>query len=97
MKLTDEFFEQAKPGQILASGELPNNIDGGLWMVNDYHDRLLKWIAVKGYTNDWAIYCDWADSTSEDRILRRGQKVSTELNIRKCVDCSDELIKKYRY
>jgi hypothetical protein len=56
----------------------------------------LKWIAKKGQANDWDIYCHWA-YWSETAIASNGDKVTMKENIQKCIPCTDEVFKLYRY
>jgi len=76
---------------IFASGTVSDN-PVGINMTNS--DKLLRWVAVKGYAHDWTIYCHWADK-SKDWIKQSGDKVCSEENIKKLVPCDDEAFSKY--
>jgi len=59
-------------------------------------DQKLKWVAIKGGAEDWAIYAGFTYHTYED-IARGGDKVVMEKNIRKLVPCDDEVYSRYRF
>jgi hypothetical protein len=59
-------FEQIPSGTIFATGVLPNSHDGIHMTVNGGN---LRWIAKKGYADDWAIYCHWESSTGNNTQL----------------------------
>jgi hypothetical protein len=91
--LTEEKFKAIPRGSIFATGVLPNSPDG-LFMTNSGGE--LRWIAKKGYGQDWAIYCHWVD-WSELEIASNGDKVTNEHHIKRCVPCDDVVLKLYRY
>jgi hypothetical protein len=91
--ITLQQFEEFPNGEIFARGELPNSPDG-IFMTRD--GGILKWIAVKGFGDDWTIYCHWNFQT-DDYIKKHGDKIILEPNIKKCVDCDDKVFRKYRY
>lgn len=93
--LTKKEFDKFLPGEMIASGELPN-LPEGLYMTDSCIGRKLKWVAVKGYNNDWTIYCHWNDHSAE-YIVICGTKVTNEHHIRRCVPCKDDVFKLYRY
>jgi len=93
MKLTKELFDSFPNGEVFATGVLPNSPEG-IFVTRD--GGMLRWVAKKGYANDWAIYCHWA-SNSEEWIKDHGDKVTTEMYIKRCVDCDDEIFNLYRY
>ncbi len=91
--MTSAEFDKIPEGTIFATGILPNSPEG-IFMTNSGGN--LRWIAKKGYANDWAIYCHW-DSTDVEYIEQSGDKVGTTGNILKCLpDCVD-ILKLYRY
>ena len=92
-KLTVEEFTKLPEGEVFRSGVIPNSPEG-LFMTRD--GGSLRWIAKKGYGNDWAVYCHW-DYHDEEWIAEQGDKVSGKDNIQKCVPCTDEVLKLYRY
>ena len=91
--LTLKKLKQIKRDTIFAKGEIVDN-ENGINMTRS--GNLLKWLAVKGWGNDWVIYCHWAHK-SWDYIRRSGDKVVGEVNIKKLVPCDDEAFKRYRF
>lgn len=92
--LTKEEFDKLPLGEVFATGVLPNS-DDGIFMTRDGGE--LRWVAKKGWGgHDWALYCHWADKSVE-YIRDYGDKVMTEKYIRRCVPCTDEIFKAYRY
>lgn len=57
--------------------------------------KLMRWVAIKGHGPDWAIYLHLAIHP-EWWIIEQGDKVGMESNIRKLVDCTDEVYARYR-
>jgi hypothetical protein len=92
-ELTLEQFDKLPLGEVFATGVLPNSPDG-IFMTNDGGN--LRWIAKKGYGHDWAVYCHW-DKHSEKYVTDFGDKVRDEKHIKRCVPCTDEVFKIYRY
>ena len=78
---------------IFAKGEIIDSPDG-INMMNS--GKQLKWVAVRGYIHDWAIYCHLADC-SYKYIRDFGDKVHSKETIRKIVPCDDEAFKMYRH
>ena len=93
--LTLDDFNKINACSIIAKGEMQNS-PLGIFMTNERQGDLLKWIAVKGFGNDWAIYCHWAEK-SYDFVKQSGDKISTEVNICHCVPCEDEVMRLYRF
>lgn len=92
-ELTIEQFNKIPAGQTIAMGVSPNSPEG-IFMTTGGGN--LRWVAVKGYANDWAIYCHW-DHHSSDWIRKHGDKVHAEENIKRCVPCTDEVFNLYRH
>lgn len=90
--ITDEQFEKVPNGQIFAMGMTTDDPDG-LYMTGS--GNILKWVAKKGWANDWAIYCHWAHHSWEF-ILEQGDKVHGRDNIKRVLDISDNLLGRYR-
>ena len=90
--LTLEEFSEIPAGNVFAKGEIIDSPDG---LHMNRTGKMLKWVAVKGYANDWAIY---AHSAYNDYgfVARSGDKITMENNIRKVVPCDDGVFKKYR-
>lgn len=91
--MTLKEFEQIPDGTIFATGVLPNSLEG-IFMTNSGGE--LRWIAKKGYGNDWTIYCHWAHS-SIDYIEQSGDKVSSKGNILKCLPECELILNLYCY
>ena len=86
-------FNDIPAGEIISTGILPNSSDG-LFMTNNGGE--LRWVAIKGYASDWTIYCHWSYN-DVNWIRQHGDKVTNEVNIKRCVPCSEEVFKTYRY
>ena len=93
--LTIEEFNKIEPDNIFGLGEFPNSPEG-LYMTDSRFGDSITWLAKKGYANDWCIYCHWSENPI-DYIASNGDKVINEDHIRKCVPCTDEVFKRYRY
>lgn len=91
--LTIEKFNCIEPGEIFASDIIDNSTEGILMTMNG---GKLRWLAKKGYGNDWAIYCHWACRDIK-YIEQQGDKVSMQEYIKRCVNCTDEVLNLYRY
>jgi len=91
--LTLEDFEQIPRGEVFATGVLPNSPDG-IFMTSDGGE--LRWVAKRGFGNDWAIYCGWS-SHSPEWVTSHGDKVYTTEYIKRCVPCDSNVLKLYRF
>ncbi|HDY67497.1 MAG TPA: hypothetical protein ENH85_06885 [Candidatus Scalindua sp.] len=91
--MTIEEFNELSDGEIFDYGILPNSPEG-LFMTNDGGE--LKWVATKGYGDDWSIYCHWSDHT-EDWIKKYGDKLHNRAHIQLCVECDKEVMGHYRF
>lgn len=94
--MTLEELQAFPNGEVFATGVLPNSPEG-LYITSSNIDEPLRWIAKKGYAPgcDWAVYCHWAYHDVE-WIKERGDKVTTDSNIQKCVPCDQECLNIYR-
>jgi len=96
VELTLEELDSFEVGKVFARGIIPNSPEG-VYMSDSRVGDSLTWVAKKGFGyNDWCIYCYWSPTT-EAYVLKNGEKVVSELNIRKLVPCTDEVFAKYRY
>jgi hypothetical protein len=86
-------FEGIPDGKVFATGVLPNS-PAGIFMTNTGGN--LRWIAKKGYANDWTIYCHW-DYNDVDYIEQSGDKVTSKANILKCLPNCTDILPFYRY
>ena len=93
--LTKEQFDLIPRGEVFATGLLPNSPEG-LFMTNSNQGKELRWVAKKGWGYDWSIYCHWSENSAE-WIEQSGNKVTSEIHIKRCVPCDDEIFKIYRF
>lgn len=93
--LTLEQFNEIPDGKAFAKGEGYNEPDG-LYLTTVRAGDKLRWVAVKGYNQDWCIYTKWAEE-SYASIEKYGDKMIRESHIQKCVPCNPEVFKRYRY
>lgn len=94
VKLTIKEFDQISSNTVFARGVMENG-PNGLNMTNPFGGEL-RWVAKKGYKNDWAVYCFWSNK-SEKWVLAHGDKIMSQRNILKCVNCEPEVLNLYRY
>lgn len=90
--LTEAKFDEIPAGERFAQG-VEIDDPAGLHIANT--GKELKWVAVKGYANDWCIYCHFA-SESFDSVEMNGDKVILEHNIQRVVPCTKGVYAKYR-
>lgn len=83
--ITDEEFEQAKVHDILATGT-------GIYPC--LQPFAIRWVAVKGDNNDWAMYYHYVTWTVA-HVCTNGDKVFTDC-IKDIVIVSEEMLKNYR-
>ena len=93
--MTFEEFTKLPPGEIFASGILPNTPEG-LYMTDTCVGDMLRWVAKKGQANDWAIYVHWS-RYSIDYVASYGDKVTMRDHILLCVPCDEKMLSYYRY
>ena len=86
-------FSNIDSGKVFAKGEIIDSPEG-LHMART--GRMLKWVAVKGYVNDWSVYAHFADN-DWDFIKNSGDKVTGKENIQKVVPCEQDVFECYRY
>jgi len=91
--LTKKEFDNLTPGEVFATGVQPNSPEG-IFMTRDGGN--LRWVATKGYANDWTAYCHW-ESNSVEYVKQNGDKLHNEQHIKLCVPCEEEVFKSYRY
>jgi hypothetical protein len=58
--------------------------------------RLLRWIAVRGFIHDWAIYVGIIENSNE-KVRDFGDKVHNDNDIRRLVPCDDKAFEMYRH
>ena len=91
--LTVSMLKAMPPCTIFATGELLD-VPGGLFMAGT--GSMLRWVAVRGSTADWAVYCHHSNK-STGYIARCGDKVHDEQHVKRCVPCDDAVLGRYRY
>jgi hypothetical protein len=57
--------------------------------------RMLIWVAIRGYIEDWAIYVHWADK-GLDYVIQNGDKITNIHHIKQLVHCNDAALSLYR-
>jgi hypothetical protein len=90
--LTLEKFQLLPPGKVFAKGEIEDSQEG-LNMTGG--EGMLKWVAKKGWANDWCVYTHYAHFYWE-YIESNGDKVCGKENIQKVVPCTEEVFELYR-
>ena len=86
-------FLKIDSGKVFAQGEIMDSPEG-LHMART--GKLLKWVAVKGYANDWCIYAHFADR-GFGFVERSGDKATMKEHIQKLVPCDEDVFERYRY
>jgi hypothetical protein len=95
--LTLDKLKKLKPESIFAKGYLIDSNEG-CPLANT--GRKVRWVAVRGWIHDWAIYCQnphYAGTWSWERIQQMGDKIPFEECIKQLVPCDEEAFKMYRY
>jgi hypothetical protein len=91
--LTIERLKELPASEIFASGVV---LDG----TSDFNITgkpiRLRWVAKRGYIDDWAIYVG-PEKWEPRRIAEYGNKVHFEKNIRYLVHCTDDAFRRYRH
>jgi len=118
--LTIKQLKAMKPDTIFASGigliEHPwfndaKPVSEGGTLEKDGKSTKVKWIAIRGYIHDWAIYhsmdaniviADYFDDPAHlqapnETIARVGAKLHNKEKIKEFVPCDDEAFKMYRH
>ncbi len=91
--LTLQKLKDMKPGEIIATGETTDDINGANMTGSG---QPLRYVAIRGYIHDWAIYILPAVNSIED-IIRFGDKVHDKGNIKRLIPCDEEAFKMYRH
>lgn len=91
--MTLEQFETIKDGEVFRAGLIEDS-PSGCHMTGS--GKMLRFVAVKGYADDWTVYVHWAENSFE-YIRESGDKVLGKNNIVACVPCDDEVFARYRY
>ena len=95
MKITKEIYDKISEGDVFASGVIENKPEG-IYMVSSSIGRLLRWVAVKGdgIPGRWRMYVLWAKA-SIDTVRNSGDKVLTNIYVRRAIDVDDEVFALY--
>lgn len=91
--ITKSEFDLFEPDSIFEKGIAPNSPEG-LFMTRS--GGYLNWVAVKGFNNDWSMYCHYAPASNQF-VREHGQKVIDMDNIRRVLSVDDEVAKRYRF
>lgn len=94
--LTLKDLKEMEKETIFAQGEIIDSPEG-INLANT--GKTIKWVACRGWIEDWAIYADnpYTPQSSFEEVARMGDKVSLEVHIKKLVPCDDEAFAMYRY
>lgn len=84
--LTRDKLKEMKYGDIIGTGIVN---DARLWKTP------VRWVAVRGGIDDWAIYYH-LETYSVEYVSKHGDKCHTKEIIRELVPCDDEAFKRYR-
>lgn len=90
--LTRKILEDMPSHTMFATGTALDT-EGGLFMANT--GKLLRWVAVRGEIQDWAVYAHFAHN-DEQWVRSYGDKVGMEKHIKMCVPCDEEAYALYR-
>jgi hypothetical protein len=94
--ITLEKLQDFPPHKIFLTG-IERNSESGIFMTRDYRaNDWLRWVAVRGYIDDWAIYVGW-NNDDENQIYGNGEKLTNSKLIRELVNCTDEVFARYRF
>ena len=86
-------FEKIEAGTMFAQG-VASDSPSGLHMSGS--GKMLRWVAVKGYNNDFSVYTHY-DSKDFDFIMQQGDKVHGMDNIKNVLAVDEEVLKRYRH
>ena len=93
LELTKELLED-EGSRILFCGITTDKILNFYGWGNQ--DKLLKFVVAKGFVDDWCIYIESMESYQDYRTVRRlGNKISPE-KAKLLVECSEEIMGRYR-
>lgn len=93
--LTMAEFEELPDGEVFAKGK-EKNMPDGIYMTDYFHGRVLKWVAKKGWGNDFAIYVSWDDKSTWQECAECGDKVNDKDTVKRLINCDDEVLSRYR-
>lgn len=70
-------------------------VDNATGISIDNSDKILRWVAVKGGAQDWAIYVAHY-KTSPEMTAKYGTKIHNMDNVSKLLPCTSEVLELYR-
>jgi len=78
--------------------QLPNDYPFATSVTDDprLYREPVRWVAVKGMGNDWAIYYHLLNKDAID-IMREGDKCFTKEVVKELVPCEEEIFNLYRF
>ena len=86
-------FSTIPDGEEFAKGLTVDSPEGANMMGTG---KQMRWVAVKGWAQDWCIYINWSWYTYYD-VAREGDKVIDKQNIQNLVPCTFDVMARYRY
>lgn len=97
-KLTLEDLNKMRPDTIFAKG-ITIDCPSGVNMANT--NKKIKWVAIRGTINDWAIYIvyinnPYSPQPTFEAVAQYGDKIHNRKIIKQLVPCTDEALKMYR-
>ena len=92
--ITKEVFESFKEWEIFAKWVVENS-PYQVFLTRDVW-KLLKWVAVKWYANDWTMYFWWDIDNSYFDVSQHWDKSLDDYNIKRLCNCDDYVFKLYR-
>jgi hypothetical protein len=91
--ITLKKFLKLPPNRVFATGESVDSPEG-LFMTGSGNP--LRWVAVKGGNQDWALYTQQTH-WSYEMVERNGDKVNDEANILRALEVSPKVLERYRH
>lgn len=85
-KLTSKQFDEADHNSVLGTGVVTDP---------ELYENPVRWVAVKGWGNDWAIYYN-LEHHSVGQVKGNGDKVTSANLIQNLMPCEVEVLEKYR-
>lgn len=92
--LTIDDLKTLEVNDTIATGTCINSPED-IYMTDSNIGSQMRWVAVKGFNNDWCIYIHW-EYYSIHYVKRSGDKVRGNENIKKLVPCTDQVMQHYR-
>lgn len=93
MPMTKDEFDRIFPGTKFAQGKV---MDGTPHFNITGKQQMLRWVAVKGYADDWCVYVG-LEYWHPDEVAKKGDKIHTKPYIQYAVPCTEEVYNRYRH